>query len=334
MGKAWQGIATAVLAAGEAAREIRLDDGPTVSESLSGTELERLLAEPPSRVRRLVPHFPAVYARLAAVGPVEAVVANPVVDHAVTGQLGGMRVTPRAGTAVVTTGIDLHLFFNALVHGFAVVDPAHATSLRFLDEHGERLHTVYATAETDMEAWYDLIAECAADEQRPLLEPPLANGTAAHPLDGCQRPRRQWPRGRLESVLRRPRAQAKALDEQALERLFQVLADRGLPVNVLAGNAGAVQGFRGTVRWLHSSDRVFRVVDQGRHVTVRPAALAGVALVWRGSGARAVRTVEARDAMGAAVLSAGAPDDLVGWEADAWSLILDSLEDEAVGDGA
>ncbi|MDN3518091.1 ChuX/HutX family heme-like substrate-binding protein [Aquisalimonas lutea] len=305
-------------------------------------ELTALLAEPPSRVRRLVPEFPALYAHLAGVGPVETLTTNPVAMHRIRGAAGALRFQAQSQTGACSGALDLRMFFNAWAHGCAVVEPVSECSLRFFDEHGRFLHAVYPTPETNMDAWYELVVRYAADEQRPFLDVarrPFGGVTdpdfsaAAEPaavLDWSRR-RLHADGGRLGTMLYRPGQQVRPLAPDALERLLQSLADAELPVSVLAGNAGVAQRFTGLVRWLRLNDNAYRVHDAGFALTVTPSAIRAVEMVHRPARTGFDRSLDCRDAAGETVLSVAEPEGASRAEKAAWQRLLNALEGEAGG---
>lgn len=311
----------------------------TRRQPVATCELTTLLAEPPSRVRRLVPEFPALYACLAGVGPVETLTTNPVAMHRTRGAAGALRFQANSRTGACNGALDLRMFFNAWAHGCAVVEPASECSLRFFDEHGRFLHAVYPTRETNMDGWYELVVRYAADEQRPFLDMPATpfGGVAGPEFSGTPDPapvpdgprQRLYPDGgRLGTLLYRPGQRACPLTPDALERLLQSLSDAELPVSVLAGNAGVAQRFTGLVRWLRINDNAYRVHDAGFALTVTPSAIRAVEMVYRPMGTGVDRSLDCRDAAGETVLSVAEPESASRAEKAAWQRLLNALEGE------
>ena len=95
-------------------------------------------------------------------GPVMALTRNESTVHEKTGIYQNITATGHMGLAL-GHDIDLRLFFSRWHAGFAVVEPANnpdnppSQSLQFFDAHGMAIHKVYVRAETDREAFNDII---------------------------------------------------------------------------------------------------------------------------------------------------------------------------------
>lgn len=99
-------------------------------------------------------------------GPVMALTRNESTVHEKTGTYQNITATGHMGLAL-GHDIDLRLFFGRWHAGFAVFEPANkpenppTQSLQFFDAHGMAIHKVYARAETDREAFNDIISQYA-----------------------------------------------------------------------------------------------------------------------------------------------------------------------------
>lgn len=99
-------------------------------------------------------------------GPVMALTRNESTVHEKTGTYQNITATGHMGLAL-GHDIDLRLFFSRWHAGFAVFEPANkpenppTQSLQFFDAHGMAIHKVYARAETDREAFNDIISQYA-----------------------------------------------------------------------------------------------------------------------------------------------------------------------------
>ncbi|SBV90675.1 putative hemin ABC transport system protein [uncultured Alphaproteobacteria bacterium] len=98
----------------------------------------------------------SLFARLEAVGEVEAVTRNPVFAHRKTGRFGNVRVM-RDTALVLNREIDLRIFLSHWVRTVAVAD-----GLDVFDADGTEVFSLRRTEATDAAAWAAVIGELAA----------------------------------------------------------------------------------------------------------------------------------------------------------------------------
>lgn len=97
-------------------------------------------------------------------GPVMALTRNESTVHEKTGIYQNINATGHMGLAL-GEDIDLRLFFSRWHACFAVLEPANDTknppsqSLQFFDAHGVAVHKVFVRAETDRDAFNDIIEQ-------------------------------------------------------------------------------------------------------------------------------------------------------------------------------
>ena len=95
-------------------------------------------------------------------GPVMALTRNQSTVHEKVGIYQNISATGHMGLAL-GHDIDLRLFFSRWHAGFAVYEPANnadnppSQSLQFFDAHGMAIHKIFARAETNREAFSDII---------------------------------------------------------------------------------------------------------------------------------------------------------------------------------
>lgn len=103
-------------------------------------------------------------------GPVMALTRNESTVHEKTGVYQNINATGHMGLAL-GEDIDLRLFFSRWHAGFAVLEPASdarnppSQSLQFFDAHGVAVHKVFVRAETDRDAFNDVVSQFGAVEK-------------------------------------------------------------------------------------------------------------------------------------------------------------------------
>ncbi|WP_332778461.1 hemin-degrading factor [Polaromonas sp.] len=141
----------------DAAESLGLSEGQAIAAH-AGTHDYALKATP------LQGPWVEVLQALQLCGPVMALTRNASTVHEKTGVYENINATGHMGLAL-GEGIDLRLFFSRWHAGFAVVEPARdannppAQSLQFFDAHGVAVHKVFVRAETDREAFNDIVSQ-------------------------------------------------------------------------------------------------------------------------------------------------------------------------------
>lgn len=108
-------------------------------------------------------------------GPVLALTRNESTVHEKTGVYQNISATGHMGLAL-GEAIDLRLFFSRWHAGFAVNEAAAQPgnppmqSLQFFDAHGVAVHKVFARAESDREAFNDIVSQFSQPGSAPAVE--------------------------------------------------------------------------------------------------------------------------------------------------------------------
>ena len=126
---------------------------------LGVSEAELLVTRLGDTATRLRSSWSAILSELEAVGRVMALTRN---DHAVHEKHGVYRNVSINGPVglVLDKEIDLRIFLRSWHVGFAVRQPLKSGwrhSLQFFDAHGQAVHKIFKTDETDSDAWDALV---------------------------------------------------------------------------------------------------------------------------------------------------------------------------------
>ncbi|PRD13823.1 hemin-degrading factor [Pantoea coffeiphila] len=213
--------------------------------------------------RRLADEPKALLGALASVGELKAITRNDWAVHEQVGHYVNQQLDGHAGLILNPGGIDLRLFLKQW-HSVFVLEESSARgvrhSLQFFDAQGDAIHKVYATENSDMAAWQQLIAQFAREEN-PELEVVAAQKQAFATEVDSARLEEEW-RGMTDvhqfyMILHRHRLSrqqafnsvsddlARRVDNQAVEALLNRVQQDGNPIMVFVANRGAVQIFTG-----------------------------------------------------------------------------------------
>lgn len=123
-------------------------------------------------VRRIEPRVRELLDELPALGEVMTLTRNDSAVHETIGTFGEVRANTRAA-AVLGDNVDLRVFFEHWVHGFAVEKrdgDAVRRSLQFFDAAGDAVHKIHSRPATDLAAYEALVERHLSDDQSQTVE--------------------------------------------------------------------------------------------------------------------------------------------------------------------
>lgn len=287
------------------------------------SELELLLTESEDKVLRLQPAFTDIYPSLPLLGRIMTLARNDEVVHETTGTLARFSVMEGGRMGLCLGEIDLRAFFSQWAHACAVTEdgpkgPRH--SLQMFDHSGQAVHKVYATDDTDMQAWHGLVARFRAVDQRPPLTletPPVFTRSA--PLSDPQPLRDEWASitdvhqfhdmlkrhglDRLTALEQVGEVWARPVARDSIESVLNSVAEMGTPIMAFVGNRGIVQIYTGEVQRLLRTGEWFNVLDPHFNLHMRTGEMAELWVVRRPSEDGDITSLDAFNANGELVLS-------------------------------
>ncbi|OHX12801.1 hemin-degrading factor [Chromobacterium sphagni] len=253
------------------------------AEQLGVSECELVAADPAATPLR--PEWPQLLAALAPLGRVMALTRNHACVHETKGDYANVEIDGKVGLAINPV-IDLRIFLFHWRHGFAVRNETPRgvqRSLQFFDRHGEAVHKVYLTEDSDVAAYDALAARFAAQADALQLDPVQAAAaelpdqqidqsafqaewqslTDVHAFHSFLR---RWQVSRRQGFRLAPPGQAWRVREDAVEQLLRRAASTETPIMVFVGNRGMIQIHTGAVRnvqvmgdWLNVLDPDFNL---------------------------------------------------------------------------
>ncbi|UFN49910.1 hemin-degrading factor [Roseomonas sp. OT10] len=244
----------------------------------------------------LRPDWAALIGALPKVGGIMALTRN---EHAVHERHGAFRDVSSGPGHILVLGpdIDLRLFPGGWAYAYAL--GGERPSIQIFDRDGEAVHKVYATGETDRDAWAALCRDFAAPAAGPgAARPPLAPAVPEPPptetLVDAKGLRQDWlalqDTHDFVTLLKRHKASrrqafrlagddlARPLATTAGSATLRLAAAREVPVMVFVGNRHAIQIHTGPVHRLVDVPGWFNVLDPAFNLHLREA---GVTEAWR-----------------------------------------------------
>ncbi|HAS1024422.1 hematinate-forming heme oxygenase ChuS [Enterobacter cloacae] len=209
-----------------------------------------------------------ILAALEAVGETKCICRNDYAVHEQVGAFTHQHLSGHAGLILNPRALDLRLFLNQWASVFHISEAtAHGErqSIQFFDHQGDALLKVYATDNTDLTAWGDLLTRFIFAGNTPLAlktadVPAHAENPDASLVDTEWRAMTDVHQ--FFSLLKRhnlSRQQAFRLvgddlacrvDNTALAQLLETARQDGNEIMIFVGNRGCVQIFTGVVEKL------------------------------------------------------------------------------------
>ena len=273
-------------------------------------------------VTRIAAGPDALVPRLAALGEVMALTRNGSAVHEKVGRYDNYQGGAHAAM-VLTDDIDLRIFPQHWVHGFAVLretDTGPRHSLQIFDAAGDAVHKVFLREGSDVAAWHALVADLATGDASQTLTTaprPAPEGAKADPakLDIL---RAEWSRMtdthqfmRLTSKLKYNRLGAyrlvgapfaQPLHISAVDTVLTQVAAAGIAIMVFVGNRGCIQIHSGPITTLRPMGPWQNVMDPRFNLHLRTDHIAEVWLVNKPTKRGDAISVEAFDADGQHIL--------------------------------
>lgn len=293
----------------DAAAELGVSEAELIASSCGKTAIQ------------LCGDFSKLMEELSTLGSVMALTRS---DHAVLEKIGPIeRVEihrPHRMGSVIGKAIDLRLFFNHWVYGFAVTEKVHDVpqrSLQFFDACGTAVHKIFLTAESDLTRFSQIITRYALLRRnielavKPPLPPKAATPDADIYVAGL---RKAWQNmqhtheffpllkdfnvRRLQALRLVGEDLAYPVIVNAYRPLLEAVRDIHLPIMVFVNNPGTIQIHTGTVRNLVSVGEWYNILDLQFTFHLRETAVASSWIVRKPTADGDVTALELYDRQG------------------------------------
>jgi putative hemin transport protein len=283
---------------------------------------------------------------LPQLGKVRAVTGNRYVVHEKIGQYQNIKLWNYQGL-VCGDAINLRLFLNHWHYGFAVkekCDDGFRHSLQFFDRNGFGVHRIYLTADSNWEAYENLITCYRSADQEPRQSvapvpqlPLRADGEidvtllrqswlALQDIHDLSTLFRNFGITRIQGLRLAGRDLAAPVALSDARILMEVLRDTALPVVFYVSSLGAVQIHAGRVKYLSPTGPWCIVLDTDFILRMRGAGVASAWIIRKPMGGSTSTCLELYNRAGENILQIFSQCSLERAEEKIWQCLLAALE--------
>lgn len=232
------------------------------------SEAELTAARVGHQAQPLRPAMRELLHALEAVGEIKSITRNEYAVHEQLGVFSNIHINDHAGIVLNPRALDLRVFVNqwaSVFHLQEMTGHGERQSIQFFDQHGDAVLKVYATENTDMAAWQQLIAEYHAEPAAEFSVIPATAATFASEIDSA-RLETEWRamtdvhqffRLLKKHDVSRPQAfhavsddLAQQIGNQSLATLLENVRQDGNEIMIFVGNRACVQIFTGQIEKL------------------------------------------------------------------------------------
>lgn len=292
-----------------------------IAQRLDVSEGELVACRVGDNIIRLQGPWNKLFHTLPTVGRVMVLTRNESCVHEKKGSFQDVMLKGTMG-AIVGGPIDLRVFLNHFVHGYAVTEESRSRvleSLQFFDGDGTAVHKIYRLPDTKENAWQQLIQDFSADEQttdfvkQSVIDPlPRELEDGAVDVASLRAGWRSMGYGPHEfyGLLKRhqvTRLQAMQLvgDEfarevgtLAVEQVLERASQDEVPIMVFTGSSGMVQIHSGVVNNIKRLENWLNVLDEDFNLHLRADHIAECWLVKKPVPEGSVTSLEVYDSQG------------------------------------
>lgn len=238
--------------------------------------VKRLLCTPTSRK--------AMFEQFPTLGKIMSMTRNESAVHERKGVFESVRVGEQMGL-ILGKDIDLRLIFKNWVYAYSVTDVSDTrtlNSLQFYDGYGQAVYKLYATEQTNITAWDDIVTQfldCHQDsgeEVMPLGESIDVNDEIKKKLDVTQF-QNDWHQltdvhqfhpllkrhgiSRIDAMNHAPQGSVTEVRVDCVLELLNRAQVQVMPIMVFVGNRGCVQIHTGTIQRIVQANGWLNILD-------------------------------------------------------------------------
>ncbi|PHV12413.1 hemin-degrading factor [Chitinimonas sp. BJB300] len=304
---------------------------------LGVSEAELVAADPQSIT--LFPKWADILGELEKLGSVMTLTRNEAAVHEKTGVYANVRIQGEMGLAL-NPEIDLRFFLHSWRYGFAV--KGERFSIQFFDRHGDAVHKIFLTPQSDTAAYDELLTHYASSHAHVEVDSPRERQDEQPDAAIDQTAFRQgwlnlqdthdffpllrkYSASRPQALRLAPHGFVREVELDSVELLLTQAARTQLSIMVFAGNQGCLQIHTGPVQKIVSIGPWLNVLDPGFNLHLRTDLFAKAFVVRKPTRDGEVTSLECYDAAGELIVQffgerkPGKPE-LAAWTALAYSL--------------
>lgn len=298
--------------------KVRIRDA---AKALQVSEAQLLASCTGTFVMHLQNDYRTLLHRMSALGRVMVLTRNESCVIERKGIFENVNTDNKHVALVVGKDIDLRIFINKWVTGFALEEDATTgfkKSIQVFDAAGDAIIKIYAQPETDIVAWDLLMQEFAADAQ-PMELTVTATVTAPPPVVHIDKEAflsdwaalkdthdfypmlMKYRAGRLQALEIAEGVYTRKLDNNSIRNILEIAAATGLEIMVFVGNHGNIEIHTGPVHKILEIPGWINVMDADFNLHVKTTDIAQCWLVEKPAEG-GVTSVEIFDAAGEMII--------------------------------
>lgn len=296
------------------------------AQDLGVSELEILELDDKQKITYLGNQYKEILPSLAPLGRVMALTRN---EHAVSetkGVYDQVSFMERAPMGIAHNEvIDMRYFISNWAHVYAVTattSRGESNSLQFFDKYGTAIHKIYATTDTNLEAYHALVEKYSKtagnrtteiEKNKPAKSPTASPDTIdaaafgeewlgmkdTHDFFGLLR---KHNLDRQDAFRLAPAGTTYPVETTAIVQMLQEAAKTELPIMVFLGNPSCLQIFTGTVHKLFEIQDWYNVMDDNFNLHLKTSSIATAWVVKKHTSDGIVTSLELFDDAGEHIL--------------------------------
>ena len=232
------------------------------------SEAELTAARVGHQAQPLRPDMRELLHALEAVGETKCITRNEYAVHEHLGVFSNIHIGAHAGIVLNPRALDLRVFVNqwaSVFHLTEMTGHGERQSIQFFDQHGDAVLKVYATENTHMDAWRQLLAEYRTDAAAVFSVIPAAAAAFSSNVDSAAlesdwramtdvhqffRLLKKHDVSRQQAFQAVSDDLAQQVSNQSLAALLETVRHDGNEIMIFVGNRACVQIFTGTIEKL------------------------------------------------------------------------------------
>lgn len=261
----------------------------------------------------LKPDFKEILLDIHTLGRVMALTRNDNAVHERKGVYNNVSFEGPVGMAL-NEDIDLRLFLMHWKSAFAV-DEQGRKSIQFFDKAGDAVHKIYLLAESNQDAYNELLEKYSTTYEPVNYEvyPAAAEEIADADIDVASF-RKEWLElkdthdffgltrkykvSRTQALRLAPEGYVAPIATDAIQTLLEQASAQQVPVMVFIGSRGCIQIHTGTVTKLMATGPWYNVLDEAFNMHLKMPAIASAYIVKKPSVDGIVNSIELFDNSG------------------------------------
>ena len=295
------------------AEQLSISEAELLAAHIGATDASSALS-----ATRLNNNWPAIIASIESLGTVMGLTRTNACVHEVIGAYSNCTYADQIGTISNET-MKLRINYAAWCVGFAIVEEFGnrvMRSLQFFGADGRALHKIYLRADSDLDAFFELIRLHRAEQQAPEI---LIDKTSSA-LTPASRAQYRTPAG--DNVVEFVRQ----FERDECMSLLNAAALQAVPLTICVANEGILQSYFGRIHKVVQTGPWLNVLDPTFNIHLREDNIANIQLVQNASAVGCSTYLELLDANEETIARISGAGSSKQTDSSAWRSLLAHVE--------